>query len=83
MGSFISEYLIGTLKRCNELGYQLVIEQCPYQEANLEEHIKHLTNRYDLDGVIIPPPLCDDLPLLNAVAFRQSGFALRTRRPRF
>ncbi|MEN0038383.1 MAG: LacI family DNA-binding transcriptional regulator [Cellvibrio sp.] len=67
VGSFISEYLIGTLKRCNELGYQLVIEQCPYQEANLEEHIKHLASRYDLDGIIIPPPLCDDLPLLNAL----------------
>ena len=39
----------------------------PYQEANLEGRIKYLANRYDLDGVIIPPPLCDDLPLLNTL----------------
>jgi LacI family transcriptional regulator len=67
VGSFISEYLIGTLKRCNELGYQLVIEQASYHEDGIDNHINHLIRRYDLDGVIIPPPLGDDLQLLDAL----------------
>lgn len=67
LGSYISQYLIGVLQRCNELGYHLVLESCTYGADNLEETISGLTSRYRLDGVILPPPLSEFLPLLDAL----------------
>lgn len=67
LGSYISQYLIGVLKRCNELGYHLVLESCSFGEEDVEGIISELSNRYMLDGVIVPPPLSEYLPLLDAL----------------
>ncbi|MDO3385337.1 LacI family DNA-binding transcriptional regulator [Gilvimarinus sp. SDUM040013] len=67
LGSYISQYLIGVLKRCNELGYHLVLEPCSFGEENVETIISELSSRYMLDGVIVPPPLSEYLPLLDAL----------------
>jgi LacI family transcriptional regulator len=67
VGSFISEYIIGTLKRCNELGYHLIIEHCDFNEPDVEALISNVINRYTLDGVIIAPPLGDHMALLNVL----------------
>lgn len=67
IGSYISQYLIGVLKRCNELGYHLVLEPCSYGADNVDEIISDLSSRYLLDGVIVPPPLSEYLPLLDGL----------------
>ncbi|MCP8900971.1 LacI family DNA-binding transcriptional regulator [Gilvimarinus xylanilyticus] len=67
LGSYISQYLIGVLKRCNELGYHLVIEPCSYGDNDVDAVVGELTKRYKLDGMIIPPPLCEYVPLLDAL----------------
>ncbi|WP_041522345.1 LacI family DNA-binding transcriptional regulator [Gilvimarinus agarilyticus] len=67
LGSYISQYLIGVLQRCNELGYHLVLESCSFGADNVEETVSELTSRYMLDGVILPPPMCEFLPLLDAL----------------
>ena len=67
IGSYISQYLIGVLKRCNELGYHLVLESCSFGAPNVDEIVSDLTSRYMLDGVILPPPLCESLPLLDTL----------------
>lgn len=67
IGSYISQYLIGVLQRCNELGYHLVLESCGFGADNVEEIISELTSRYMLDGIILPPPLSEYLPLLDAL----------------
>lgn len=67
LGGYISQYLIGVLKRCNELGYHLVLESCDYGEPDVESIVAELSERYRLDGMIIPPPLCEYLPLLDAL----------------
>ncbi|MDO3385894.1 LacI family DNA-binding transcriptional regulator [Gilvimarinus sp. SDUM040013] len=67
LGGYISQYLIGVLQRCNELGYHLVIESCSYGESDVDSIVEGLTGRYMLDGVILPPPLCEYAPLLDAL----------------
>jgi len=67
LSSYISQYLLGVLQRSNELGYHLVLESCDYAAVNLGEIITRLTGRYMLDGIILPPPLSEYFPLLDAL----------------
>jgi len=67
LGSYISQYLIGVLKRCNELGYHLVLESCSFDAEDVVEAVERLTRRYALDGIILPPPMSESKPLLDAL----------------
>ncbi len=67
LGSYISQYLIGVLKRCNELGYHLVLESCSFNAEDVVEVVEGLTRRYALDGIILPPPMSECKPLLDAL----------------
>lgn len=66
-GAFIREYLLGTMLRCNELGYHLVLEPCNFSETNVRNFLKDLVLRHSLDGIIVPPPLGDNKALLDAL----------------
>jgi LacI family transcriptional regulator len=66
-GGFLREYLIGTMLRCNELGYHLILESCDFSEVDINSYIKTMVRRHALDGIIVPPPLGDNEQLLDAM----------------
>ena len=72
---YISKLLVGTLDRCDEAGYRLAIECLP-SEREGHERVRRpaFLERDDLDGVILTPPLSDDLALV--AAFEEKGQAV-------
>jgi LacI family transcriptional regulator len=63
--AYLSEFLMGGLDGVSSGHAQLVIEQC---DPGLQERaaIEHLV-RTGIDGVVLPPPLCDSMALLDAL----------------
>ncbi|CAM2005499.1 LacI family DNA-binding transcriptional regulator [Acanthopleuribacter pedis] len=65
--AYMSELLLGALERCNQKGYHLVVQSCGPEAATwADELTKRLTGSH-LDGVIVPPPVCDDPKVLEAL----------------
>ena len=62
--NYMSELLLGALERCNEKGYHLVVQSCGPDAARWSEELKRRLTNSNLDGVIVPPPVCDD-PLVR------------------
>ena len=68
---YISRLLVGTLEWCEEYGYRLALE-CLESERD-DPHpsrSSRLADRTDLDGLILTPPLSDDLALLEELEKR-------------
>ena len=64
---YISELLIGALNRCRKAGYHLVVESCGAAEQDWEDSIANMLRTSNFDGVIIPPPVCDNAAVLAAL----------------
>eukprot|EP01034_Spumella_vulgaris_P025657 gene25657-32136_t len=63
---YLSEFLVGLLNQASLNNVQLVVEKC---EAG--EHWKEQTQRLidnGVDGIILPPPLCDMPGLIDMIA---------------
>ncbi|TPG52975.1 LacI family DNA-binding transcriptional regulator [Sphingomonas glacialis] len=61
---YFSEFLVGCLDQASRQTVQIVIEKC---ETGTEiAAIEHLT-RGRIDGIILPPPLCDSALVLEAL----------------
>ena len=69
--NYLSEFLLGSLEQSSLSGCQLVIEKCEGAESEAEA-ISRLV-KGGIDGVILPPPLCDSEESLKAV--RDAGIA--------
>ncbi|MEL6188364.1 MAG: LacI family DNA-binding transcriptional regulator, partial [Myxococcota bacterium] len=68
---YVSKLLVGTLERCDEAGYRLVVECVPSErEGHEAKPSAAFLARDDLDGVILTPPLSDDLELVAALEAR-------------
>jgi LacI family transcriptional regulator len=67
--AYLSEFLVGLLSQSGLNNVQLFVEKC---EAGLEEeeHVRHLIEN-GLDGIILPPPLCDSEAVLTRIAQAQ------------
>lgn len=65
---YISELLIGALNRCRKAGYHLMVESCGSADQDWESSIADMLRTSNFDGVIIPPPVCDNPVVLDAVA---------------
>lgn len=64
--AYLSEFLVGLLNQSGLNNVQLFVEKC--EAGNHEiEHTQRLINN-GLDGVILPPPLCDSVAVLECVA---------------
>lgn len=67
--AYLSELLVGSLAQATAMDVQLAIEQRgerEYAEALVRRLVQH-----KIDGVLLPPPHCDDAKLL--AAFERSG----------
>ena len=63
--NYLSEFLLGSLEQSSVSGCQLVIEKCEGAESEVEA-IRRLV-KGGIDGVVLPPPLCDSEESLKAV----------------
>ncbi|APV52250.1 LacI family transcriptional regulator [Betaproteobacteria bacterium GR16-43] len=63
---YLNELLVGVLNRASLAHMQLVVEKC---DSGLrgEEEARELIDS-GIDGIILPPPLCDSVRLLDLVA---------------
>ncbi|MEG3177158.1 LacI family DNA-binding transcriptional regulator [Sphingomonas sp. RB3P16] len=65
---YFSEFLVGCLDQASRENVQIVIEKC---EPGTEiAAIEHLT-RGRIDGIVLPPPLCDSALVLEALHARE------------
>ncbi|QJR15241.1 LacI family DNA-binding transcriptional regulator [Usitatibacter palustris] len=63
---YLSEFLVGLLNKASLMHIQLVVEKCEAGEHEETEARNLITN--GIDGLILPPPLCDSQPLLDLVS---------------
>ncbi|MDX3910752.1 MAG: LacI family DNA-binding transcriptional regulator [Sphingobium sp.] len=64
--SYLSEFLMGSLDQASRSNVHLVVEKFA-EDMSIKGAIDHLL-RGRIDGVILPPPLCDSLEMLRALA---------------
>jgi len=55
--AYLSEFLLGSLDQCSRAGIQLVVEKCDAESGERQAVERLITT--GVDGVILPPPLCD------------------------
>jgi LacI family transcriptional regulator len=72
--SYLGELLIGALMQTGRLGSQLVLEQCG-DEAGAAGAVRKL-QRAGVDGILIPPPLCDSADLCALLDVADMPFVL-------
>ncbi len=63
--AYLSEFLVGGLDQCAASNIQLVVEKCEpgRDEADVARHLLAT----GVDGIILPPPLCDAAVVLDVV----------------
>jgi LacI family transcriptional regulator len=66
---FLSEFLLGTLDQASRLDVQMVVEKCEIGDHEVEV-ARHLIAG-GIDGVILPPPLCEAEAVLTLL--REAG----------
>lgn len=64
--AYLSEFLVGLLDQASRSHVQLVVEKCEAGAREEDEARDLIAN--GIDGIILPPPLCDSKRLLNLVA---------------
>ena len=63
---FLSEFLLGSLDQAAKSDVQIVIEKCELGEHEIEV-TRHLIDS-GIDGIILPPPLCEAASVLDLLA---------------
>lgn len=63
--AYLSEFLVGSLDYASRANIQIVVEKCDGL-GQAEEAAKRLLDS-GIEGIVLPPPLCDSLPLLEVL----------------
>ncbi|PZU56460.1 MAG: LacI family transcriptional regulator [Sphingobium sp.] len=63
--SYLSEFLVGSLDQASRSNVHLVVEKCD-EDMPVKAVVDHLL-RGRIDGVILPPPLCDSVAMIDAL----------------
>lgn len=69
--TYVTQLQIGALDRSREGGYHLVVEPMSPYAGDLNQRIQNLIASSGLHGVILPPPLCDNQQIINALLHAQ------------
>jgi LacI family transcriptional regulator len=78
--SYLSEVMLGGIEQSSKMGTQLVLERSTGL-ASQKAAVRRLLDQ-GVDGVILPPPLCDSRPTINMLhAAGVKVLALATARP--
>jgi len=63
--AYLSEFLVGGLAQSGRSGVQLTLEQCVRSGGEIAAARRLI--EASVDGVILPPPLCDDAAVVSAL----------------
>jgi LacI family transcriptional regulator len=78
--SYLSEFLVGSLDQASRSGIDLVVEKWD-EQTSVQSVVDHLL-RGRIDGVVLPPPLCDLEEMVEALAAADiPAVAVATGRP--
>ena len=69
---YLSEFLLGVLDESSRTGAQVMVEKCAESELVASSLAKLLKS--GIEGLILPPPLCESQTVLNEV--RNAGIAM-------
>ena len=65
---------LGALRACTDSGYQLQTHAINQDSADYYDKILRIADKSRFDGLIISPPFCDDIKLLNALIEKDCPF---------
>jgi LacI family transcriptional regulator len=65
--AYLSEFLVGSLGQASRSNVQLVVEQCGDGDGGEVAAVRRLAEQ-GIDGVLLPPPLCDSAAVQEALA---------------
>jgi LacI family transcriptional regulator len=68
-GSYLAEFLVGLLNQSGLNNVQLFVEKCDPGEKEEEQARRLVAN--GLDGIILPPPLCDSQAVIDCITVAQ------------
>ena len=64
-GQYITDIQHGAMKLCHEKGYHLVVELWRPRSKKFADEVKRTVSESRLDGIILPPPFCDNETVLS------------------
>ena len=65
--AYVSDLQLGAVSRCRESGYHLVVEPIDCGSPGAGEMALELAARLRVDGLILTPPVCDSVAVLDAL----------------
>ncbi|MEO8113368.1 MAG: substrate-binding domain-containing protein, partial [Phenylobacterium sp.] len=78
--AYLSEFLVGGLDQCSRSNIQLIVEKCDVEGGEVAAAAKLVAS--GVDGIILPPPLCDSQAIVRALAESKTpAVAVATGRP--
>ncbi len=63
--SYLADIQNGILQVCKKSGYNLVLQECDYEDKELSSSIIDFVKDFKIDGLIVTPPLSDMDDFLN------------------
>ena len=64
---YLSEVQLGAISACRRAGYHLLVEEVILDEPDLTRRVEALSATVKMDGVILSPPVCDNIEVLDAL----------------
>ncbi len=72
--AYLSEFLVGVLEQASFSHVQLVVEKC--NAGSDEVRVARNLIADGIDGILLPPPLCDSKPVLELLADHEVPFVV-------
>jgi LacI family transcriptional regulator len=78
--AYLSEFLVGSLDQCSRSGLQLIVQKCDTDKET--ELVVEKLLASGVDGIILPPPLCDAGRVIRMLAKTKTpAVAVATGKP--